>query len=470
MAIQGSTSSPTASPLSTSSETKKNIEEYDEALSSEGEQEPKGRRKGKRKGEKKFSQRIKQHFKKLFTPEKKALIAASIAGSLGGISGAIRKFKKEGLGFKSAHDNAKEITIDKDQKLLDNPEVLKIANPEGRTSHSQIADIAKLSYTSYEDMQLLDEKSDMDGFDNKLEEKIYKDLKKNIKKYPSLRVKYKGLKGKELKKALKEKAKDDAEFVKTFKEENQNIKFAQDIYNDPNHTEANYDKAAKALLKKAEHSDTGLQLSVLENSETNEVVIAFRGTDELKDWKTNTQLGKNQIKEIEAELKAYVEELSKEEPPKSITFTGQSLGGGLAEIAAYKAQKNSPQADISLVSFNGFGGAEGVGEDIDQAILDQLESTNYRIGNDPVSPIGTHLTEHNIKINTHERNPLIAHSMDSIRLAFAGESPPAPKNKGLLGGLRAHLGNILNMHTQEHNTPQLSEKNISKVKADLEAQ
>ena len=70
------------------------------------------------------------------------------------------------------------------------------------------------------------------------------------------------------------------------------------------------------------------------NAETDEYVVAFRGTDDLKDWKDNLMQAKgdksqqyNNAVELARKLHSYL-------PNAKISFTGHSLGGGLATAAA----------------------------------------------------------------------------------------------------------------------------------------
>ena len=97
-----------------------------------------------------------------------------------------------------------------------------------------------------------------------------------------------------------------------------------------------------------------------------EVILAFGGTDGLDptDWVANSQhLGWNQWEGNRAQIFDYLNSLA---PDTKITITGQSLGGALAQYAAYEwirdqkviATANNTTFDmsrISLITFNALG-------------------------------------------------------------------------------------------------------------------
>jgi len=76
--------------------------------------------------------------------------------------------------------------------------------------------------------------------------------------------------------------------------------------------------------------------SVGDPNEIEEVVIAFAGTDELRDWKTN--LG-SEVQYTEAS--EYTAAVAKRYPGKRLVVTGYSLGGGLALHVTYD-EKTKP--------------------------------------------------------------------------------------------------------------------------------
>jgi hypothetical protein len=123
---------------------------------------------------------------------------------------------------------------------------------------------------------------------------------------------------------------------------------------------------------------TGFGFVAYRNQQTNEVIVALRGTDgpNPQDWVANSQyLGWNQWNSDGGGrdlVFAFLNGLTNPDGGAftgDIHFTGQSLGGGLAQYAAYEYVKSrttpsDPAFDstfdksrITLTTFNGFGGA-----------------------------------------------------------------------------------------------------------------
>ncbi|NCP67565.1 DUF2974 domain-containing protein [bacterium] len=83
------------------------------------------------------------------------------------------------------------------------------------------------------------------------------------------------------------------------------------------------------------NSETGFKASIYENDDT--LVVAFAGTEDLKDWIENAKqaIGWNS-KQYEAAFK--IANRINQQKSKKIVFTGHSLGGGLAAVAAAKTK------------------------------------------------------------------------------------------------------------------------------------
>ena len=65
-----------------------------------------------------------------------------------------------------------------------------------------------------------------------------------------------------------------------------------------------------------------------------EIVISFAGTDPASwsDWETNLEIATNHISEQLVQAVDYVLDIKEQNPDAEITFTGHSLGGGLASL------------------------------------------------------------------------------------------------------------------------------------------
>ena len=125
---------------------------------------------------------------------------------------------------------------------------------------------------------------------------------------------------------------------------------------------------------KIEDAGTGAKLVIYRNPGNGEVIVAFGGTDglNLQDWLSNSQsVGWNQwialnnpaTNDLFGKLAAL--------NPSSIHFTGQSLGGALAQYAAYEyvLQKKLvaqnlgttyTPSSVDLTTFNGLGAVWGL--------------------------------------------------------------------------------------------------------------
>ncbi|HSL03114.1 MAG TPA: putative Ig domain-containing protein [Nitrospiraceae bacterium] len=129
-----------------------------------------------------------------------------------------------------------------------------------------------------------------------------------------------------------------------------------------------------------------------------EVILAFGGTDgpNPTDWVANTQhLGWNQWNENRDQIFEYLSNLS---PDTKITFSGQSLGGTLAQYAAYEwiqsktADPTFDKSRINLITYNALGGYLGLTSHLgpyQASVLDGLgQAAHYVITGDLVSRLG----------------------------------------------------------------------------------
>lgn len=88
--------------------------------------------------------------------------------------------------------------------------------------------------------------------------------------------------------------------------------------------------------------DTGLQITTYEG-ENGDIVIAYRGTDEGRDWSdANFSLGPYELFGLGGhdfgvmldQAKAYTEAVQKQFPGKKVSLTGHSLGGAITQVMA----------------------------------------------------------------------------------------------------------------------------------------
>jgi hypothetical protein len=124
--------------------------------------------------------------------------------------------------------------------------------------------------------------------------------------------------------------------------------------------------------------NTGFGYIAYRNAQSNEIIIAMRGTDgpNPQDWVANSQyLGWNQWNVDGGGRDLVFGFLDSLAPPGEafqgkIHFTGQSLGGGLAQYAAYQYVQSHQgltgfsKANITLTTFNGFGGVLGLQQNV----------------------------------------------------------------------------------------------------------
>jgi hypothetical protein len=150
-----------------------------------------------------------------------------------------------------------------------------------------------------------------------------------------------------------------------------------------------------------EDASTGFGAVIYQNAAKTKAIVALRGTNGLdpSDWYTNLHLGETQwVKNIGA-LAAEVLDL-RDAAGKTfngeILFTGQSLGGALAEYAAHEYSRQaeligrSDATKLSLITFNGLGGLDGLKKfgSYEPNLLRGVATAHYAIRNDIIHRLG----------------------------------------------------------------------------------
>jgi hypothetical protein len=147
---------------------------------------------------------------------------------------------------------------------------------------------------------------------------------------------------------------------------------------------------------------TGFKAIAYKNLATNDIVLAFAGTDGLngKDWWGNTfHYGWNQWAANIGRIRAYLANfVNNGTLSAKISFVGQSLGGALAQYAAYDFVSQNPnialveKKKISLVTFNALGGVAGLSDNVGSFNKDLLnglgQAVHYVVENDLISRLG----------------------------------------------------------------------------------
>lgn len=124
-------------------------------------------------------------------------------------------------------------------------------------------------------------------------------------------------------------------------------------------------------ISSQKNSKTGFESKVFYYN--NNIIIAFRGSDEAKDWTdSNKDMVLENIPAQSIDAKNLYDKTKKEFPNQNIILTGHSLGGSLAQIVG-------SETGAQTVTFNAFGTGEIIQ---DPTYTDNI--TNYGNPNDPV--------------------------------------------------------------------------------------
>jgi Ca2+-binding RTX toxin-like protein len=152
-------------------------------------------------------------------------------------------------------------------------------------------------------------------------------------------------------------------------------------------------------------------------------IVALRGTrgPNAQDWVNNLSYGWDSWAADKGGQKFFNDYLNTDtfkNSANTIDFTGQSLGGALAQYAAYQFRDFSeqfPPSKISLTTFNGLGGVQALtdnyakafpGHTFDKTLLSGAAIRNYWVTNDIVCELGGgHLGDTSSEYLLDFRNP-----------------------------------------------------------------
>lgn len=171
----------------------------------------------------------------------------------------------------------------------------------------------------------------------------------------------------------------------------------RDVYNDKQKEVNGYKP-----VDKLEDPQTGLR--VVTYQKKNDIIVAYCGTNDEKDFVSDAQMAMNEVPEQYEKANQYYLDTVAKNPKASVILTGHSLGGSLAQLVA------SRHKETSAVTFNAFGVKsilENPKTKEKDCFQDNKNSFNYIIEGDPVS----NSTQH-VGVTTHlKKTALNNHSI-----------------------------------------------------------
>lgn len=137
-------------------------------------------------------------------------------------------------------------------------------------------------------------------------------------------------------------------------------------------------------------TSTGFLALVYRNPDTNKCIVAFTGTQpNFQDAYSDLNLGVPQWIANKVPLFQFLETLKANGNLVQVDFTGHSLGGALAQYAAYEYALVANRASFTLTTFNAFGGVQGIGvANYDSTRLAGIDVNHFRVASDMVSRLG----------------------------------------------------------------------------------
>lgn len=147
-------------------------------------------------------------------------------------------------------------------------------------------------------------------------------------------------------------------------------------------------------------NELGFYAIVYRKKGSNDFILSFRGTEApntwegIKDWSNNLNNGWPQFASARHEIRIVAHRLLTKYPDSRIHLVGHSLGGALAQFAAYDlavTYGGSKNDRITLTTWNALGGEWGLSENIvdyDSRVFRGIEGTHYFRFDDLVARLG----------------------------------------------------------------------------------
>lgn len=199
---------------------------------------------------------------------------------------------------------------------------------------------------------------------------------------------------------------------------------SQNAYQD---TEA--DLFGYRIVARVQDPGTGFSYTVYENTGANEYIFAFRGT-ELSSQDIYTDLNAGILQwndDIRQRVQDRIRQFTEGKPETTVHFTGHSLGGAIAQFAAYEYAGvvangvDWATAGFDLVTFNALGGVFALSAPIlysngyDSNLAATITADHYKIAGDVVSRLGDdHIGGELLVVDKQTDSNLAAHGIGNF--------------------------------------------------------